>query len=68
MKFKRAITSKATGVALDDENYAELSVSQQLIANLAEAYEVEVVVSEYEKRFYISIPTVLALAKAIQES
>jgi hypothetical protein len=61
--MKRAFELKSTGKTFDvtEENFAELSLANQVLTNICRANDIEVKLAEYEGRKYLNRDTILAL-------
>ena len=50
---------------MSDEQYTAMSGGQQLLAKIGEALGVEVMIAEYEERYFVSRETITAIDSAI---
>jgi hypothetical protein len=62
IKTNRKITASRKGEELTDELYDKLNPANQLVVILAESLGIDVLVSEYQGRYYIASDLVLEVA------
>ena len=59
------VLKPSNSTELTDELFGELSVTQQLLAKIGEAVKVDVMISSFEDRKYVSRESILAIHDAL---